>query len=144
MSPTVLRAGHHGPASIVRVLTARTAMVLLVSLAARQLVGLSAEEPPAGPGLLDRLRRLVRRPRSAEVPPPNLELEVAAARERARAEASAARPDPRAEWDDPTARPRWVRRMDDWAAPTGPDGHVHVGFDDGWDPPSAGSQPDAR
>jgi hypothetical protein len=129
-------------------------MVLLVSLAARQLVGLSAEEPPAGPGLLDRLRRLVRRPRSAEVPPladrrlavppPNLELEVAAARERARAEASAARPDPRAEWDDPTARPRWVRRMDDWAAPTGPDGHVHVGFDDGWDPPSAGSQPDAR
>jgi hypothetical protein len=153
MSPTVLRAGHHGPASFVRILAGRTAMLLLVSLAVRQVVGLSAEEPRSESGLLERLRRLGRRgsnvddpplaDRRLAVPPPNLELEIAAARERARAEA-AARPEPRAEWDDVRSRPRWVRRLDEWAEPPGPDHHAHVGFDDGWDPPSAGSQPDSR
>jgi hypothetical protein len=95
---------------------------------------LGGRHAPVEPSLADR---------PLAVPPRDLDLDVAGARERARADAaSTRRVDAHlAERDD---RPLWVRRLEEWApAPVGTsDGQV--GFDDGWDPPSAGSQPDSR
>jgi hypothetical protein len=146
------------------VVAAGTAMLLLVSLAALSVTtplgppgrGSSVAARPAEQrsGIGRWLRRF--RPRSetaAEpaladrplaVPPPELELEVAAARERARAEAAAGRGDASADTANADGRPIWVRRMDQWSRSARSRREPAVAFDDGWDPPSAGSQPDSR
>jgi hypothetical protein len=82
--------------------------------------------------------------RPLAVPPPELELEVAAARERSRAEAAAGRGDASTETANGDDRPIWVRRMDQWSRSARSRREPAVAFDEGWDPPSAGSQPDSR
>jgi hypothetical protein len=148
----------------VGVVAAGTAMLLLVSLAA-----LSVTTPPGPPGPRSSvaarpaeqrpgigrwLRRFAPRSETAAepaladrplaVPPPELELEVAAARERARAEAAPGRGDASADTANADGRPIWVRRMDQWSRSARSRREPAVAFDDGWDPPSAGSQPDSR
>lgn len=153
MQPTVLSEGPRGPSSLARALVFGAALLVLVSPANPLAPWLDGAPLATGPettrvrGLILRIRRrlglapadvetpLAQRP--LQVPPADLELVVVAV-EQQRVEVAAPGS---AVSSTPDARPHWVRRMDEWAAPRAEERLLGT-WDEGWDAPATEFLPD--